>query len=62
MTQIEKYEMARQRNLDLILYTEAVSQIEAIVDFPSMRKKQKLNEIKQILVALKQELDGRGKR
>lgn len=54
-------ELARRRNLDLILHTEAVSQIEAIVDLPSMRKKQKLNEIKQILVALKQkqELDGR---
>ncbi|MEV2365435.1 hypothetical protein ABNC18_13455 [Paenibacillus larvae] len=53
--------LARRRNLDLILHTEAVSQIEAIVDLPSMRKKQKLNEIKQILVALKQkqELDGR---
>ncbi|ALH46413.1 hypothetical protein ABNC92_10835 [Paenibacillus larvae] len=54
-------ELARQRNLDLILHTEAVSQIEAIVDLPSMRKKQKLNEIKKILLALrqKQELDGR---
>ncbi|QWE49743.1 hypothetical protein [Paenibacillus phage SV21] len=58
MTQLEKPKLAalaRQRNLDLILHTEAVSQIEAIVDLPSMRKKQKLNEIKQILVALKQE-------
>ncbi|MEV2911462.1 hypothetical protein ABNF65_23365 [Paenibacillus larvae] len=53
MNQIEKSQL--QRNLDLILYMEAVSQIEAIVDLSSMRKKQKLNEIKQILVALKQE-------
>ncbi|QHZ52192.1 hypothetical protein [Paenibacillus larvae] len=55
-------ELTKQRNQDLILCAEALSQIEAIVDFPSMRKKQKLNEIKQILVALKQEqeLDRRG--
>ncbi|MEV2911662.1 hypothetical protein ABNF65_24395 [Paenibacillus larvae] len=54
--------LARQRNLDLILHTEAVNEIEAVVDLPFIRKKQKLNEIKQILLALKQkqELDRRG--
>ncbi|MCY9527195.1 hypothetical protein M5W68_19295 [Paenibacillus larvae] len=53
-------ELARRRNLDLTLHTEAVSQIEAIIDLPSMRKKQKLNEIKQILLALRQKQEQEG--
>ncbi|QHZ50667.1 hypothetical protein ERICV_01725 [Paenibacillus larvae subsp. larvae] len=73
MTQIEKSylaALARRRNLDLILYMEAVSQIEAIIDSPSLRNKTRVNEtrnalsalklIKVILRSLKQELDRRG--
>ncbi|QHZ54041.1 hypothetical protein [Paenibacillus larvae] len=63
MTQIEKSylaALARRRNLNLILYEEAVSHIEAIIDSPSLRNKTRVNEIKDILSALKQELYRRG--
>ncbi|QHZ52459.1 hypothetical protein [Paenibacillus larvae] len=71
MTQFEKSylaALARRRNLDLILYMEAVSQIEAIIDSPSLRTRvnetrnalSALKLIKVILRSLKQELGRRG--
>lgn len=51
--------LAEKRNLDLILCVQALNQIEAIVDLPLLRNKTRVNEIRKILSALNDELNGR---